>query len=270
MKKIPTFSKHSIDFLKKASRQKNPAWLEKNREQYEKVLLEPLKHLAQILKTELAPLARDYRFPQKGIGRIKHSANRAAERGGFLYKYWMTYSASTPRTSRFEHNPNLFFMMNADDPKDPVLLAGGLYMPSSKQLRALREAIAKNASAFDQLFATKDFKRSFPGGFSDERIATRPPRGFDPAHPRMAWLKLQAFFVWKPYTKREFASKDFAQLVARDCKQILRMNTLIDRVLKGYAPKAVPTKKAAKENSSALLERLTDLDMDTVRRPMDF
>ncbi len=266
MKKAPAFSKQTIDFLIKAGRQKSPTWLERNRPEFEQVVLEPLKNLAQVLKTELSPLARDYRFPQKGIGRLKRPAHRIAEHGGSAYKNWMTYSASTPRTSRFEHNPNLFFMIDTTDPKDTVLVAGGLYMPSSKQTRALREAIATNATAFDRLFASKEFARCFPGGFSDERISSRPTRGFDPAHPRMSWLRLQAFFVWRPYTRREFASRDFPKLVARDFKQILRLNALLDQVVRGYSPKSAVLKP--KEQSSELLARLSDIEAP--RRPMDF
>jgi uncharacterized protein (TIGR02453 family) len=268
--KTPRFSKNTIQFLKKAARQKGQTWLEKNREEYEEVLLAPLQHLARELKRELGPLAPDYNFPQKGIGRLKYSSHRAKEKGGRLYKGWMTYSAARPRQSRFEHNPNLFFLINTHDPKDTVLVAGGLYMPSSRQMRALRETIARDASAFDRLFATKDFARCFPEGFSLEKSSTRVPRGFDPAHPRMDWIKLQAFFVWHPYKLSEFTSPGFARLVARDFKQVLRLNRLrlnrlLEKAVQGQLPTAEPAPKAKK---SGLLQRLESVE--PVRREMDF
>lgn len=259
------FSIKTIDFLIKASRQKNPNWLDRNREEYEKVLLEPLNYLAQKVTSELNTLAPDYHFPKKGLGRIKRPANRVEERGGSLFKDWITYSAARPRTSRFEHNPNLFFLINSEDKKDPVLVAGGLYMPSSKQTRIIREAIANDASPFDQLFKTKDFSKRFPGGFSEEKISSRPPRGFDMNHPRMNWLKLQAFFVWRPYSKKEFASKEFADIVVQDWKQILRLNRLLEKALQGQGPVQRPTERKA---NSTLLDRLEEIDY--VKREMDF
>lgn len=262
--KGPRFSDKTIQFLKKASRQKRMDWLDKNREEYEQVLLAPLQNLARELKAQVGPLAPGYHFPQKGIGRIKRSKLRAEEYGG-PYKGWLSYSAAVPRTSRFDHNPNLFFMINTHDDDDPVLLAGGLYMPSSRQLRSIREAIATDATAFDQLFASKDFAKCFRGGFSDERKSTRPPRGFDPKHPRIEWLKLQAFFVWRPYTKREFKSADFPELVARDCKQIVRLNELLYQAISGRWTKTAPTKKT---KSSALSDRLAGVER--VEREMDF
>ena len=215
MKKPALFTRETIPFLEKAGRQRHPEWLERNRETYERVLQKPLAHLAQVLKTEIGPLAPDYHFPLKGIGRLKRGAARAA-RGGSLFKDWMTYQASRPRTSRFEHNPNLFFLINPEDSDDPVLVAGGLYLPSSKQVRLIREAIARDATPFEQLFRSASFSRHFKGGFSDERISSRIPRGYDAAHPKMDWIRLQAFFVWRPYGLKEFYAPDFAQKVAGD------------------------------------------------------
>jgi len=192
------FSNHTIAFLKRASRQKHPDWLKRNQAEYDELIRLPLLHLAETVSRDLRPLAPDYHFPKRGLGRIRRAAHRIAQHGGGLYKDWFTYSASRPRVSRFENNPNLYFLVNSEDLDDPVLVAGGLYMPSSHQTRKIREAIATNASAFDRLFASKAFAIRFKGGFSNERISSRIPRGFDPGHPRMNWLRLQGFFVWRP------------------------------------------------------------------------
>ncbi len=231
MKSVPRFSKESLSFLLEASRQKSETWLDRNRERYEVLLLEPLKHLAVELKSKLGKLAPGYHFPQKGIGRLKRSRERAKVDG--LYRDWMHYSAARPRSSRFEHNPNLYFLLNPEDRDDPVLLAGGLYMPSSRQLRAIRESIAADASAFEKLFRSRSFSAHFRGGFAREKISSRPPRGFDPAHPKMDWLKLQAFYVWKPYSLAQFTSASFAGRGVEDCRQILRLNELLDAALSG-------------------------------------
>ncbi|MGZ3688124.1 MAG: DUF2461 family protein, partial [Bdellovibrionota bacterium] len=113
------------------------------------------------------------------------------------------------------------------------------------------------------LFASKEFARSFPGGFSDEKSATRPPRGFDPDHPKMKWLKLQAFFVWKPYSKKEFTSAKFPELLARDCRQIVRLNELLDKAISG---RWVTSREPAEPKG--LATRLGDIQAPA--REMDF
>ena len=232
----PKFTAKSIAFLKAAGNAKREDWLEKHQKEFETRIRAPLQNLAKHLKAELGSIAPHYNFPQKGIGRLKRSTQNSRDRSTGPFKNWLSYAAARPRTSRFEHNPNCFFLINTEDPKDTVLVAGGLYMPSSRQTRALRETIAKDASAFDELFASKSFARCFPGGFSDERLSSRPTRGYPPDHPRMDWLRLQAFFVWRPYSRREFYSADFPKLVAHDWKQILRLNQLLEQALQGRLP----------------------------------
>jgi hypothetical protein len=173
-----------------------------------------------------------------------------------MYRSWISYSAARPRKSRFEHNPNLFFLINSEDDDDPVLTAGGLYMPSSIQTRKLRAAIAHNASAFERLFASKEFAEFFPGGFAREKSSSRVPRGYEANHPKIDWIKLQAFFVWRPYSKREFTSKNFPALVTRHWKQILRLNRLLDQVLEGHMA-ALP--RSEPEDKPSLLDTLEGL-----------
>ncbi len=228
--KSPRFSSRTFGFLKEAGRQKHPTWLDRNRARYETALLHPLQALASQLKRELGAAAPGYNFPQKGLGRMRRSANWL-EKGDGIYKNWVTYQAARPRSSRFESNPNLYFMIDMNDPVDTVLVAGGLYAPSSRQLRGIREAIATNAEPFEQLFADREFRRHFKGGFSHDRAATRPPRGYDPSHPKMDWLKLQAFFVWKPYTRKQLTSPGFAKILAADWRQIARLNELLDQAI---------------------------------------
>lgn len=255
------FSRDAIQFLKRAGKARSVTWLDRNRADYERLVRGPIQGLAQHLKRELGPVSPGYHFPQKGLARM-----RGRE---LLFKSWMAYSASRPTSSRFDSNPNLYFMIDANDAEDPVLVAGGLYVPASWQLRTIRHAIAEDpavARAFDALFADPEFAARFKGGFSRDRTATRPPRGFDPAHPRMEWLKLQAFFVWRPYSMREFESPRFAEIVAADWKQIRRMNVLLEAILIGGAVRPSHRNEATPLGLSRTLEDLGDLRA----REMDF
>ncbi len=255
------FSKKTLVFLEKAGRQKNPNWLENHRADYETLLLAPLRHLTQTLKDSLGAEAPFYHFPIKGIGRLKRPANRVSERGTSLYRNWMTYSASRPHESRFEHNPNLFFLMNPEDKDDSVLVAGGLYMPSSRQTKAMRHALAENpalAAEFSRLFESKAFSTCFKGGFADEKISTRIPRGFDANHPRIEWIKLQAFYVWRSYSMKEFESPKFASLVERDWRQILRLNALLDLAIDNKALPLNFSKSSVSRRTSKTKSELDD------------
>jgi uncharacterized protein (TIGR02453 family) len=263
----PRFNSDTLKFIEKASHQKKPEWLDKNREDYEHLVQEPLQYLAKTLKAKLAAQAPGYHFPQKGIGRLKRSANRVKEYGS-AFKGHLSYQASRPSGSRFDHNPNLFFLVHPkDEDGDQVLVAGGLYMPSSRQVRAIREAIAKDPAPFEKLFKSKSFASHFSEGFSNERISSRIPRGFDPSHPRMDWIRLQAFFVWRPYSRSEWSSKNFAEIVVGDWAQILKLNALLEQAIEGrwnHASSSTPSRKKSVPLPSLLEE------IEAPRREMDF
>ena len=225
------FSSRTLPFLTEAGQQTNPNWLEENQAAYEAHVRRPFIDLAERLKTELQPSVPDYHFPVKGIGRIKKAANKVVS-GGPCCKDWLSISISKPSESRFERNPHLFFgILPNIPPYMGVVVAGGLFMPSGPQLKKVRNAVARDAQPFHALFADPAFKARFNTDFSREEVASRPPRGFDPDHPDMEWLKLKRFLVVKKLSTTEFTSPDLVPAVAEDFKQLIRLNRLLEDAL---------------------------------------
>jgi uncharacterized protein (TIGR02453 family) len=228
------FSKNTLDFLVKAGKQKNPKWLENNLEEYEAVLRGPFIALAEQVKFALQPLARDYHFPSKGLARIKRPDFKVAG-GQSQYKDWISMIASRPSKSRFESHPHLFFgLFPNEDHK--ILIAGGLWQPTSQQTRLIRQAISADSKPFHQLFSDRQFKACFKNGFRMEDFSSRTPRGFSENHKDIAWIKLKKFVVYKVISVKDFSSPKFGDAVVKDFKQALRLNSLLDQCLKAQWP----------------------------------
>lgn len=238
MKKTKTskFSKRTLDFLVKAGKQKSLTWLDKNLEEYEDVLRKPFIALAEKIKAAIKPLAPEYHFPSKGLARIKRPAFKVAG-GQSQYKDWISLIASKPSNSRFESNPHLFFGLFPNE-DHAVVLAGGLWQPTSRQTRLVREAIRKDAEPFHDLFSDAHFKRSFKQGFFMDETSKRTPRGFPEDHKDLIWIKLKKFVVYKKITVQEFSSAKFNESVIKDFLQALRLNKLLDNALKLNWPPA--------------------------------
>lgn len=224
------FSKGTLDFLAKAGKQKNPLWLEKNMNEYEEVLRKPFIELAEQVKIALKPLAPDYHFPSKGLARIKRPAFKVAG-GQNQYKDWISMIASRPSKSRFESNPHLFFGIFPNE-KDSIILAAGLWQPTSQQTRLIREAISKDSNPFHELFSDSKFEACFKGGFYADEVSERVPRGFSKDHKDIDWIKLKKFVVYKKISLKEFSSPRFSESVIKDFQQGLRLNKLLDKAIK--------------------------------------
>ena len=224
MEKFSTrFSQASIDFIAKAARQKKPEWLDKNREEYEAVLVNPMKELIGFLAKELKSEAPGYRFPTRGFARIRRNADKADLHGPF--RDWIGVSVSRDSESRYDSLPNLYFSIDDED----VLSAGGLYVPSADQTKHIRKWIDQDPSALLDLLNDPKFQKVYRKGLGDERVLKTKPRDYPIDHPRIEMLKLSGFYVWRPFTKKDFFSKKFPELLLEDWRQVLRLNKILDR-----------------------------------------
>ena len=232
--KEPRFSQKTLDFLVKAGRQKKPDWLEKNADDYENHVRAPFIELAQKIKSALQSSVPDYHFPSKGLARLKRPDFKVAG-GQTQFKDWLSLIATRPSKSRFESNPHLFFGLFPNE-ESKILIAGGLWQPTSKQTRLIREAIHQDAELFHELFKDTLFRARFKKGFEMEHTASRVPRGFPVDHEDIAWIKLNRFVVLKEISIKDFSSPKLSESVIKDFKQALRLNQLLERALKISTP----------------------------------
>lgn len=73
-------------------------------------------------------------------------------------------------------------------------VAGGKHIPDGPELLKIRNAIVNNTPEFLKIVEKKSFKDSF-GHFSGDSLKTAP-KGFDPEHPAIEYLKLKEFMAW--------------------------------------------------------------------------
>ncbi len=229
------FSKKTLDFLSQAGRQKDQEWLTKHQKDYLKWVKEPFTELACELKNRLALKAHGYHFPTKGIGRIKRPSHKIGK-GEPVNKNYLSLSIAKPSVLRFEQHPHLFFGMFPNGPEfNGIIVAGGLYFPSSRQLRAIREAMANDATPFKMLLKNKAFKSRFKNGFDESEKQKKVPRGFDPESQDKELIKLKRFIVIKEIPIKLFSSKTFVDEVELDFVQALRLNVLLEKAIKRQA-----------------------------------
>ncbi len=223
----PRFSAKTLEFLALAAKQKNAVWLEKNQQQYEDVILTPMKALALNVTSVLEMEFPAYKFKKRNIGNLKRPAARALDKGPL--KDFMTLNADRDSGSRFEDLPSLYFMVSPRP--DEIFSAGGLYMANASQVKRLRQWIDAKPQALEALLRDKKFATLF-GGLGDEHKLKTKPRDYPVDHPRIEWLKLTAYYVWRPIPKKELYSSELANLLIRDWREAMRLNNLLDLWLK--------------------------------------
>ncbi|MDP3469305.1 MAG: DUF2461 domain-containing protein [Daejeonella sp.] len=98
-------------------------------------------------------------------------------------------------------------------------LAGGCWMPEADILKAIRQEIDYNGSAFHQIVDNKLFKQYFAKPDTEYKLKTLP-KGYLPGHPDIEYLKLKSFTFSHPLTKTELTGPNAIDLVSDGFKQL--------------------------------------------------
>jgi uncharacterized protein (TIGR02453 family) len=88
------------------------------------------------------------------------------------------------------------------------LLAGGVHMPTSADLQAIRSAIAADPDPIKKVIEATEFRKYF-GGISGEMLKSAP-RGYSPDHPQIELLRHKQFLVLHPLSDEQVLLPDFA------------------------------------------------------------
>ena len=232
--KTERFSQASIDFIEKATRQKDKNWLDRNREAYEELLIRPMKELSKCVSKSLSRETPGYRFP-RSFARLRRSADNAKTKGPF--RDWVSLSVTRDSGSRYDSFPSLYFHIE----KDEYFSAGGLYMPSAKQTKYIRAWIDYDSTELEDLLDDRTFKSVFKG-LGTERTLKTKPRDYPLDHPKIELLKLSGWYVWRPYTKKQLFSKNFSDVLTTDWRQTLRLNAVLDRYTRKWPGEKTETK----------------------------
>jgi uncharacterized protein (TIGR02453 family) len=88
------------------------------------------------------------------------------------------------------------------------ILGGGVHMPTSADLQAIRSAIAEDPGPIMKVIEAPEFRKYF-GGISGEMLKT-VPRGYAPDHPQIDLLRHKQFMVVHPLSDERVMEPDFA------------------------------------------------------------
>ena len=202
------FTKETGEFLWELSFHNERPWFLAHKEQFERVLNEPLKALAHDVYDELSRLVPDESFSVH-ISRIYRDARRLHGRGPYKDHLWITL---TPAGAA-NYGPAFWFEIGASDYSYGL----GFWAPTAAYMDALRRAIAANPAGFERLVGDlKSLK-----GFTLHGEEFRRPKGdlgeiINPWYNRkyldFGLRRDHDALLYSPRLAKKMA-KDFAQLM---------------------------------------------------------
>ncbi len=109
-------------------------------------------------------------------------------------------------------------------------VAGGVHMPESASLKAIRENIYNDVDAFKTVLNKKDFNEYF-SNLSGEKLKTAP-KGFPKDWEDLELIKFKSFTAVKYFTDKEVLSADFDKQILQGFKALKPLNDFLNNSMK--------------------------------------
>ena len=202
-------AKETVDFLKKLEKNNDRDWFNTNKDAFvranDNVIAVTGELISRIAKFDPAIVGID---PKSCVFRIYRDVRFSKDKSPYKINLGAFVAPGGKKAMLpgyyFHVQPKMFFS------------AAGKHMPDNSELLKIRNHIASNTKDFFKIVEAKKFRDRF-GEFHGDRL-TKPPKGFDPNHPAVEYLKLKSFTVGEEFTEKEALAKDYPKMLAESFK----------------------------------------------------
>lgn len=185
------FSKSAMSFLRQLAKNNEREWFNPRKGEFEALCRGPMEVLAGEINRWLAKNAVEYVAAdvRKSVQRIYRDTRFAKDKTPYK-----THIACFFQRKGFAKNagPDLYIQISPAG----VGIAGGVYMPGTDELRAIRRGILADLAGFKRACGGKALVKSM--GEMRGAELTRLPKGFESAEGSgaEAWVRRKQFFYW--------------------------------------------------------------------------
>jgi uncharacterized protein (TIGR02453 family) len=213
------FTPETFRFLRQLARHNNRAWFQANKARYEEHLKQPYLRLIADLAEPLRAISPHYVADPRPVGgslfRIyrdtRFSGDKKPYKEGAGARFFHAATRASARTDQgFGRLDAPVFYLHLEP--GACFLGGGLWHPQPETLKKVRDYLIANPASWRRLKASAAFRRRFSLG--GDRLS-RPPRGYDPAHPLIEDLKRRDFVASLGFAEARALRADFAPFIIR-------------------------------------------------------
>jgi uncharacterized protein (TIGR02453 family) len=210
------FAPGALKFLRGLARHNDREWFEDHRAVYEAEVRGPLRALVEEMDVRLARLAPELvGDPRRSIFRIhrdvRFSKDKSPYKTNAACQFYHHDAGRGAGQDAEGAGAGLYFQLADGE----CFVAGGIWMPARPALEKIRDAIAAEPEALDEIVRAAGFCRRF-GSLSEEAMLTRLPRGYAEGHPAERWLRYKSFTASRMLTERDVTSPRLAATIERN------------------------------------------------------
>lgn len=217
--------KNVIEFLSGLKANNNREWFQANKNQYEESR-EKILFITELLINEIRKFDKDIPAmdPKDCLFRIYRDVRFSHDK----QPYKTHFGSYIARGGRKSTRAGYYFHI---DP-DASFLGGGIYMPESNVIKALRNAIYEQPEVFMDIIDNTEFKKYYPE-IEGEKLKSNP-KGFDPAFNYMDLLRYKWYVFSLPINTNDLINGNFAETAVNAFKALYPANKFLNDALDNY------------------------------------
>lgn len=214
----------TIKFLKNLDKNNNKPWFDEHRTQYETARANYLAFVSELIK-KIA--AFDKPIGELEAKRCVFRINRDIRFSKNKKPYKNNMGAYFNKAGKNGLGAGYYFHLQPGK----SFIAGGIWMPEPQVLSNIRQEIDYNFSDWKKIIGNSSFKSNFPAGLEPGEKLSRPPKGYDPGNPAIAFLKMKSFVVTRSISDTALLDRNAAADVAKTFKAMKPMIDFFNRAI---------------------------------------
>ena len=210
-------SKETFSFLNKIKSNNNRPWFEKNRPLYENARTEYLGFMTGLVEG----IRKIESIPEKEPAKYMHRIYRDIRFSKDKTPYKSHFSSIIERGPENQKCPLYLHIQ-----PDKSMMGGGIWDPSSDNLKKIRQEIDYNGAGLKKIINTKEFLKHFGEIHGDKLL--RPPKGFEVDNPNIEFLKFKQLYIQRNLDNDLVLSNHLIPEILKSYKAALPFFTFFD------------------------------------------
>ena len=222
---IIMITKEALQFLEDLIANNNTEWMHANKKRYDNYKKDYHNFIASIL-AEMKPLDKSLEplEVKNCTFRINRDIRFSKDKSPYKTNMGVWFTQNKFR----KNSPGYYIHFE----KGNSFIAGGVWCPEADELKKIRKEIAFFFEELETIVNDKTFKKEFVAITHDEINSLKnAPKGFEPNHPAIEFLKLKSFTASQKIDDVLFTDKDFSKVVAQKLIALKPLNDFLNRAL---------------------------------------
>ncbi|WP_310554461.1 DUF2461 domain-containing protein [Flavobacterium sp.] len=218
-------SKEAIQFIEDLKNNNNTEWMHANKNRYEDYKKDYHLHIASVLN-EMKPLDKSLEPLEVKNCTFRINRDIRFSKDKSPYKTNIGMWLTTNKNSK--NSPGYYIHFE----KGSSFIAGGVWCPEANQLKKIRKEIEFFHDDLTAIVENKNFVTEFKAITREENnVLKNAPKGYDPSHPAIEFLKLKSFTCSQKIEDKLFLDTDFSKKIVQKLIVLKPFNDFLNRAL---------------------------------------